>query len=404
MVLTKNSKDTKNIFIVQNTDLGNVLPLSINLTNLLINFVSSPRFNLNLIVSRSESIAAEIEKNFSNIFQIPTSLYSIKGNIQFSLSALKILIRQHRKRRIDIIHCLYPNSSLLAAVLFKSLFNWHVKVIYEVRSPWIEMSCARGHVNRYFAPVYKTILYTEEYLLTRVVNFFIFISDGLDKYYSDKLHIISKNKKVIPTGVDTKQLTFKKENTIREQHGIKDNEILFGVIGTLGIERKLTLLVNALSELLKQNEKYKLMFVGDGSAKKDLERISRNLNIRDNVIFTGRVNHQLASEYISSFDIGICHLPDIFIFRHSSPLKILEYLSCGIPVLATNIMAHQEIADGLKNIYLYNLTVDDFLNSVSSVSLNKPYTGNEEYLKKNYDWNSLSMKYISIYNELSAKI
>ena len=56
---------------------------------------------------------------------------------------------------------------------------------------------------------------------------------------------------------------------------------------------------------------------------------------------------------MAALDIGFCHLPNNPVFRHSYPMKILEYLACGIPVLASDIPAHREIAKHLKGIYIY---------------------------------------------------
>lgn len=391
-----NSK--KNVFIIENTELGSHLPLSVYLTDLLKNFVLSKNLNLNLIVSRSENISQEIQSKVSNIHQINVSLYSIKGNLKFSWQAFRLLKRENKKQKINIIHCLYPNSSLLAAVLFKIFCSWKVKIIYDIRSPWIDMSCARGYINKYIAPFYKGLLYLEEFLLTRFVSYFVFITEGLKKYYTKKVFINPRKSQVIPTGVDTNLFTFRESN-IRQKYGIKDKDILLGIIGTLGKERELEFLIKAFSKLWHTDKKYKLMIVGDGAAKKELENLAKDLKADNSVIFTGKIDHQLVPDYISSFNISICHLPDIFVFRQSFPLKTLEYLSCGIPVLASDIKAHREIAKNLENIYLYNLDENDFIKTLKQVNLIKPYLANKQTLKNNYDWTSLSKQYTAIYDK-----
>ena len=383
MNLKINNNFKQNIFIIENTELGSHLPLSVYLTDLLKKFVLSKNLNLNLIISQSENIPQEIRNRVSRINQINVSLYSVKGNLKFSWQAFQILKRENRKQKIDIIHCLYPNSSLLAAVLFKIFCNWKTKIIYDVRSPWIEMSCARGYINKKIAPLYKFILYLEEFFLTRFVNYFVFITEGLKKYYAKKIFINLRKSKVIPSGVDTNLFTFRESN-VRQKYGIKETDILLGIIGTLGKERELEFLIKAFGKLWQTDKRYKLMIVGDGRARESLESLVKALKIDNNIIFTGKINHQLVPDYISSFDMGICHLPDIFVFRQSFPLKILEYLSCGIPVLASDIKAHREIAENLKNIYLYKLDKNDFMDTVKKVNLNKPYLIIRENLKNNY--------------------
>lgn len=399
MRLKKENNLKKNVFIIENTELGSCLPLSVYLTELLKNYVIQEKLNLNLIIAKSESIPEEIKNKVPKIHQIDASLYSLKDNLKFSLGTFKILRKENKKQRINIIHCLYPNSSLLGTVLFKILCNWEVKIIYDVRSPWIDMSVERGYINKFIAPIYKTLLYLEEFLLCRFVNYFVFITEGLKRYYAKKIFLNNKKTIVIPSGVDTNQFTFRKGD-IRQKYRIKNNELLLGMVGTLGEERELDFVIKAFKNLLQVDKRYKLMIVGDGAAKKELEKLSKDLKINGYTIFTGKIDHQLIPKYISSFDMGICHLPDIFIFRQSFPLKILEYLSCGIPVLASNIKAHQEIAKNLRDIYIYNLEESDFIKTINRVNLNKPSLINKERLKNNYDWGSLSKKYNLIYENL----
>src|SRR3989338_25772 len=166
----------KRIFIIQNTPLNEPLPLSVYLTSLLSHLKKTKDFELNLIIAESKIVPEQIKKNINNIYQIKGSTYSIKDNVKFSRQAYNILKKEDKMKRIDIIHCFYPNSSLLGAVLFKKIKNDKTRIIYDVRSPWIEMSIDRGHVKN-LTSVYKFILYTQERRLCRNVDGFIFITN-----------------------------------------------------------------------------------------------------------------------------------------------------------------------------------------------------------------------------------
>ena len=65
------------------------------------------------------------------------------------------------------------------------------------------------------------------------------------------------------------------------------------------------------------------------------------------MIFTGKLPQSELIPYMHIFDYGRCHLPDIFVFQNSFPLKILEYSSVGIPVLCSQIKAHEDIKQQL---------------------------------------------------------
>ena len=70
-------------------------------------------------------------------------------------------------------------------------------------------------------------------------------------------------------------------------------------------------------------------------------------------------------KYISAFDYGLSHIPNIFIYENSFPLKVLEYLACGVPVLASELKAHREISKQLKGIYVYRNS-DDILGFIKT--------------------------------------
>jgi glycosyltransferase involved in cell wall biosynthesis len=49
------------------------------------------------------------------------------------------------------------------------------------------------------------------------------------------------------------------------------------------------------------------------------------------------------ADYIASADVGIVPLPDIEWWRTSSPLKLMEYLAAGKPVIVSRIAAHTAV-------------------------------------------------------------
>ena len=169
------------------------------------------------------------------------------------------------------------------------------------------------------------------------------------------------------------------------------------MVSTLAKVRQLDFVIKAFAVLQRKDPRYKLYFIGDGDEKPHLQELVKKLKMQDSVIFEGRVPHELMPKYISCFDIGICHIPDLFVFRQSFPLKILEYLSCHVPVLASDIPANREVAKNLKEISLYEFTKDSFITSFFNTHINKTPI-NQEKLKNKYDWTVLSKKYLHVYS------
>jgi len=382
----------KNIFVVQNIELGSTNALSIQLTNNLRNIPPSQDLNISLIVAKSEDIPDVIEENYQAISQIEGSYSSVKDNIRFSLKAYQILRSAHKKKNIDIIHCLYPNSSLLGAVLFKLLVNSKVMIIYEVRSPWIEMIFARKHIYSSFDRLIKFTLFIEESFLLRFADHLIFISNGLYEYYTKKHKINSQTCTIIPSGVDTSYFQ-PGERWLRKTLGLSDEDIVIGYVGALGAVRELDIFVEHFEKLIKNDKRLKMVFVGSGNDLARLQWIVNAKGLSGAVKFIGEVPSIEILGYFNMFDFGLSHLPDLFVYRQCFPLKILEYLACGVPVLASDIQAHSDISKMLEGVFLYKDSTD-ILDIIRS-QRKKIYQD-----MSSFSWSKLAKTYQDIYLSL----
>lgn len=384
----------KRIFIIQNTPLDEPLPLSVFLTNLLNRFPHHQDLEINLIAGGTKTIPKGVLALCRKVYTLPTSTYSIKDNIRFSFKVLSLLKREHRQAPIDVIHCFYPNSSLLGAVLFKMFHHKGASLIYDVRSPWIEMSLARGFVARRISALYKWILYLEERWLARRVDHFVFITDGLAQYYKQKIGINHRRGvSILPTGVDL-ELFKPRETDIRARYRVKDSDILIVSVGGIAKIRQLDRFLHLFREATDQKKFLKLMFVGDGDALEELKALTAQMGISHKVIFTGSVPHQNVPRYICAADFGLAHIPDLNVYRHSFALKILEYLGCGVPVLATRMQAHKEIKKKVDGVHLY-------------ASSNQLLIGLNAKIKRPvlqdlspYSWETIAESYCDVYRRL----
>ena len=112
------------------------------------------------------------------------------------------------------------------------------------------------------------------------------------------------------------------------------------------------------------------------------------------MIFTGSVPHREVPRYISAADYGLAHIPDLKVYRHSFALKILEYLGCGIPVLATGMQAHKEIIKKVTGVFLYT-TAGQLLKGLNT-KIKKPIRQD----LSPYSWQTIAAGYRDIYRGL----
>jgi glycosyltransferase involved in cell wall biosynthesis len=175
----------------------------------------------------------------------------------------------------------------------------------------------------------RMFIYSER-LTCRLADRIIAVTDGLKKLLSETHNIDPAKIQVISNGVNIER--FRPLNLQPEK------TIYLGFIGNLVPWSGVEFLVKSLPLVVKRYPRVKCLIVGDGGIRSQLGELAESLIVRDAVIFAGTVPPEQVPQYINR--CHICYLPAIR-QRNSrigiSPLKLYEYLACGIPVIVTNI-------------------------------------------------------------------
>jgi len=121
----------------------------------------------------------------------------------------------------------------------------------------------------------------------------------------------------------------------REELGFGPDDIVVTFSGSLKPWHGGDVLLDAFEQVQKSDPRVRLLYVGDGPERKPLQKRCRKHGI-EGVVFTGAVPHDRVPEFLAASDVLVApYLPhDKFYF---SPLKVLEYLAAGRPVLASDV-------------------------------------------------------------------
>ena len=125
-------------------------------------------------------------------------------------------------------------------------------------------------------------------------------------------------------------------------------------LGTLAEWQGLDLLINAVARL-RAEQPVALRLVGKGSSRqrKQLARLIRKQGLEDTVSLEPAVPHHEVPALIAGADICVAPLAldDRNVTQGCCPLKVLEYMACGRPLVATNLPVVRELVredvDGL---------------------------------------------------------
>jgi glycosyltransferase involved in cell wall biosynthesis len=196
-----------------------------------------------------------------------------------------------------------------------------------------------------------------------------------------------------PSGVDPSFFLNENIGNVRQKYSLGDSKLIV-YVGTLDKARCLHVLIQAFSRV-KQERRSKLLIVGDGTDRENLERLAHELGIEEDVVFTGWVPESDLVQCIATADLGVSPVPPLSFYKVSSPIKVLEYLAMAKPVVASEeILDHREILEQSGGGILVPFTPEAFAKAIIYL-LDNPQQAAEmgrrgrEWVKKNRSYETL---------------
>jgi glycosyltransferase involved in cell wall biosynthesis len=136
---------------------------------------------------------------------------------------------------------------------------------------------------------------------------------------------------VTPCAVDVHSFTPEaRGDEIRQRYRLQDKFVV-GWIGSFRQFHGVDFAIDAAAKLRTVIPELTLLFVGDGAERPHIEERARAAGLH--AVFTGTVEYAEIPAHITAMDVGLVISPDSENF-HYSPLKLREYMSCGLAVIA----------------------------------------------------------------------
>lgn len=136
---------------------------------------------------------------------------------------------------------------------------------------------------------------------------------------------------LIPNGVDVSQFDPNANaSEARTALGLEDKFVAM-YAGAHGLANDLVTVVEAAA-LLRQNDRVRVVLVGDGKDKPALVEQARSLDLQ-NLIFLPAVPKREMAATLAMADAGIATLKAIPMFKTTYPNKVFDYMAAGKPVL-----------------------------------------------------------------------
>lgn len=173
----------------------------------------------------------------------------------------------------------------------------------------------------------------------KVTHHFFCSADAMTELYLDAGIGRPEMYTRVISGFDVKAFANPPDRTqTREQLGIAEDDFVVGTIARLAPLKGHSDLLKAVSEIIPNSPKIKLLFVGDGSLRNEIEAQSHALGLRNRVIFTGLVPPSEVPRYVGAMDC-VAHLSS----REALARALPQALTAGKPIVAYNFDGAEEV-------------------------------------------------------------
>ena len=203
---------------------------------------------------------------------------------------------------------------------------------------------------------------------------------------------------ILNNAIDTSKYLYdpEKRYTVRKNLGITDNTILIGHVGRFSPPKNHSGLIDIFDEIRKRAPA-KLLLVGDGKLREDIEHKVANLNCADDVIFAGmRLD---VNELMQAMDVFV--FPSLY---EGVPLTIIEAQASGLPCLISdNVPIECKVTNPVQQISLQAGAASWATAAIEAARIPRKNTF-KEIAEAGYDVTTNAEKLTKWYIDLEASI
>ena len=260
--------------------------------------------------------------------------------------SIKVFRRIFREQKFDMVQYSTPNASCYASIAARL-----EKVPIRLYCQWGIRYVGLSRVSRkIFKFLEKLVCHNSTHIraVSRLNKDFA-VKEGL--YKAHKADVIGNGGTI---GVDTTVYDVSKKeewkNEIRAQHGLSNDNFVYGFAGRISRDKGCGELLEAFFKVSEINKDVRLLIVGpvedDCGISSDLIERAKN---SDKVVFTGKVDNAQMKKYYAAMDI-LVHPT----YREGFGMVIQEAGALAVPTITTKIPGASEVMEDAVSCILVN--------------------------------------------------
>lgn len=223
---------------------------------------------------------------------------------------VKAFIRLFRAERYDALYIHGSSAIMSIELLVAKMCGCKVRVVHSHNT-----TCTHRKMDKFLRPLFYH-LYTDA------------LACGEDAgrwLYGNREFFVVKN------GRDVQKYCFRKEKRaeVRYQLGVNEDTLLIGHVGNFVKQKNQQFILGIFKELRALYPNAKLYLMGDGRLFDEVKKISDELQISDDVVFTGSIDN--VDEMLQAMDVMV--LPSL---HEGLPLVVIEWQIAALPCLISD--------------------------------------------------------------------
>ncbi len=169
-------------------------------------------------------------------------------------------------------------------------------------------------------------------ILTPITDSFIAVAQSHGEFLVNFERFPASKVSIIRNGIDTQR--FKpnepEREAVRAELGLESSIPLIGIVAALRPEKNHELFLGIASQIIKILPSVHFLIIGEGPERIKIESIITSKNLNSHVHLLG--NRHDTPRLLAALDTFL-----LTSHNEANPVSILEALSCGVPVVATNV-------------------------------------------------------------------
>lgn len=271
-------------------------------------------------------------RRLQRILRLP--YFAFFDSLRFYEACIRIL------PKYEICHEHQGDFSIGAAV---SCARLGIPYVLTVSSPpFLELNL----LDKSYRGLHAWIARREARLVYSIARKIICVSTSSKQQLIEDWQVEPEKIVVMPNGVDIELFGQKFDSrTIRAKYGLDSGSIV-GFVGSFQEWHGIDILLKSFNQVLCQIPDARLLLVGDGPARQEIENLIADLHLKSRVTITGYIPQDNVPELLAAIDVAVIPYPRLPKELWFSPLKMYEYMAAGKAIVASK---YGQIADVLQD-------------------------------------------------------